>query len=326
MAHQLGPPLPRQHLHAQHDNRGNSKSQQQLSHQDIIEAHPFLMNVLSKMYMAHHCLQLSTETRFTSFQLFHRFLSHYVYYNHIGINPNVTNSIAAIVGEGSSSLSIQQKEEVSDFASAAIFLSCKLCNEHRRIRDVINIQKVFYMNDDNINLSSLHDYSKVEPPALDENYWRKKEEMVKAEQLLLRMINFDVTIYQPHRIMIVVWEELVSLNQTKSDKGNDNCYYDDNYDDKKQSLHSAHERWKRVLFASWRRLNDSLFHVDSLMCHSSWLACAALSLAMEEERVTVQEASWWEWLDVNVVQLNETRDKLLEAAKIPRIECMHANM
>ena len=32
-------------------------------------------------YIANYTLQLSTETRFTSFQLFHRCLSHYIQYN-----------------------------------------------------------------------------------------------------------------------------------------------------------------------------------------------------------------------------------------------------
>lgn len=332
MAHQLGPPLPRQHLHIHHDIHGHNQSESQsqsqsqsysLSHQCIIEAHPFLMNVLSKIYMAHHCLQLSTEARFTSFQLFHRCLSHYIYYSHItGIDPKeqATHGLdgGAVAAAAVSSLSIQQKEEISNFACAAIFLSCKLCNEHRRIRDVINVQKVFHMNHDNHDfISSLHEFSKVEPPALDEDYWKKKEEIVEAEQLLLRTIHFDVTLYYPHRIMIVLWEELVSCNIIGK-RSNDDDDNDDESNNDKQSLICRHV-WKQVLHAAWRRLNDVVFHVDSLMCHSSWLACAALSLAMEEEQVTAPEP-WWEWLDVDIVQLKETRDKLLYASKIPRIQ------
>ena len=38
-----------------------------------------------------------------------------------------------------------------------------------------------------------------------------KEEMVRTEQTLLRIIQFDVNISYPHRIMIVLWEELLRV-------------------------------------------------------------------------------------------------------------------
>jgi hypothetical protein len=212
-------------------------------------------------------------------------------------------------------LSTQQREEISDFATASLFLACKLSNEHRRIRDVINIQKVLGMSeetfDDTHHLQStcfLNFNKTVEPPALDENYWKKKEHMVKAEQTLLRIINFDVTVYHPHRIMILLWEELLSsleLLQT----GMGGCQGDKN-------IALLHVSWKRVLHIGWKRLNDCLFHVDSLMCNSSWLACAALSLAMEDERMHCgKEIHWWEWIDVTLSDLNETKVKLVQASK-----------
>eukprot|EP00557_Chaetoceros_sp_GSL56_P006711 CAMPEP_0176491498 /NCGR_PEP_ID=MMETSP0200_2-20121128/8467_1 /TAXON_ID=947934 /ORGANISM="Chaetoceros sp., Strain GSL56" /LENGTH=301 /DNA_ID=CAMNT_0017888937 /DNA_START=79 /DNA_END=981 /DNA_ORIENTATION=- len=300
MTHQLGPPLPIQHLHVYEDDdhhlghNNNSKSQSSMvlmSHQHIIEAHPFLMNVLCKVYMAHNCLQLSTETRFTSFQLFHKCLSHYIYYTptiHSGSGNGSRTGSEKGKGSQQPLLPLKHREQISDLACAAIFLSCKLCNEHRRIRDVINIQKVFEMNSETSRHDNkINDYGKVEPPSLDEHYWKKKEEMVQAEQMLLRMINYDVTVCYPHRIMIVVWEELVSMKNI--DNGND--------------------VWKQVLHMGWKRLNDSLFHVDSLMCHSS-------SLALIVEAAGEEEVSWWEWLDVTVGQLNDSRDKLLYAAKI----------
>ena len=78
------------------------------------------------------------------------------------------------------------------------------------------------------------------------------------EQTLLRFTLFDVNVSYPHRIMILLWEENV-----KADKNTDA------------------NAWKKVLKAAWRRLNDSLFHVDSLMCSAPSLACAALSLALD---------------------------------------------
>jgi transcription initiation factor TFIIIB Brf1 subunit/transcription initiation factor TFIIB len=36
---------------------------------------------------------------------------------------------------------------LSKLAAASVFLACKLCNEQRRIRDVINIQHVLQMQE-----------------------------------------------------------------------------------------------------------------------------------------------------------------------------------
>jgi hypothetical protein len=78
---------------------------------------------------------------------------------------------------------------------------------------------------------------KINPPALDEEYWECKRDMVNMEPTLLRFILFDVNVSYPHRIMILIWEENI-----KADKSGDA------------------NAWKKVLKAAWRRPNDSLFH------------------------------------------------------------------
>jgi len=138
---------------------------------------------------------------------------------------------------------------------------------------------------------------KIIPPALDEQYWESKRDMVNMEQTLLRVILFDVNVSYPHRIMILIWEEHV-----KADKS------------------GYANAWKKVLKAAWRRLNDSLFHVDSLMYSAPSLACAALSLALDEVQSHDTTShiyvlhEWWGWMDVAQEEMAEVKQKLLEAA------------
>ena len=185
----LRPLIPQQHIH-------NGKP-----HQIIIESNPYLQRILTKIYIANYTLQLSTETRFTAFQLFHRCLSHYIQYNIIS-NQHETNQGNGSVNKNNHNrydITLLQRQELSKLAAASIFLACKLCNEQRRIRDVINIQHVLQMQEcDGID-------EKINPPALDEQYWECKRDMVNMEQTLLRFILFDVNVSYPHRIMILIW-------------------------------------------------------------------------------------------------------------------------
>ena len=122
--------------------------------------------------------------------------------------------------------------------------------------------------------------------------------MVNMDQTLLRFILFDVNVSYPHRILILIWEE----HDVKADKS------------------GYANAWKKVLKAAWRRLNDSLFHVDSLMCSAPSLACAALSLALDEVQSHDTTShiyvlhEWWGWMDVAQEEMAEVKQKLLEAA------------
>ena len=113
---------------------------------------------------------------------------------------------------------------------------------------------------------------------------------------------FDVNVSYPHRIIILLWEQ-----NFKADKNGDA------------------NAWKKVLNAAWRRLNDSLFHVDSLMCSVPSLARASLALALDEvqRHDTIRNIyvlhEWWGWMDVTQEEMVEVKQKLLEAAKISKL-------
>ena len=283
------PLLPKEHLY-------ESKS-----HQCVIDTTPFLRRILRKIYVAHATLELGTETRFATFQIFHRCLSHYIYHNIKCTKENLTEN-----GDNNA-LSTKQKQELSSLAVASIFLGCKLCNEHRRLRDVINIKHVLQMEDDlEVGVNEVNEHKP--PPSLDEEYWKQKEEMVRIEQTLLRIIDFDVNVSFPHRIMILTWEEIIKrLEERKAGIMDE------------KSL----KYWRCILHNSWKRLNSILFNVDCMVFSCSSLACAALSLAIEDTKAQVPDSmsicdkidvEWWVWLDVTSDELSKVKDKVSKAA------------
>ena len=146
----------------------------------------------------------------------------------------------------------------------------------------------------------------IHPPNLDEQYWESKSDMVRMEQTLLRIILFDVNVSHPHRIMVVLLEEIAEANNSEGSN------------DGKQSDIDA---GKKILKSAWKRLNDSLFHVDSLMCSAPSLACASLSLALDEgpHHNWNSSCEWWGWLDVKHEEMVEVKQKLLQAARISKL-------
>jgi hypothetical protein len=336
------PPLPLQHIY----NSSNNSS-----HQNIINSVPFFTHLLSKLYVASHTLQLGTETRYAYFTLFHRCLSHYIHAN-INVNANANANANVNVNVNKYIPTTVQKEEIGNLAAASIFLACKLCNQQRRIRDVINVKHVLQFDQDTSTGTctgtgiDTEERSKsafrFQPPPLDEEYWKEKEEMVRVEQTLLRIISFDVNLSYPHRILVVLWEELVSSSYEYAGGGDT---------DTSTIIHTNHQQeylkaWKTILNAAWRRLNDSVFHVDTLMCKASSLACASLSLTLCQiesendgngdgsgygdsddglqepslsvyvQQIIVKEREWCEWFGVKEKELQHAKEQLVKASSL----------
>ena len=392
---ELRPALPPEHIY-----NGTS-------HQNIITSTPFLQKLLFKIQIASHTLNLSTESRYASFVLFHRCLSHYIHAQSYNCNDADTDTISvshagsetSINAKSSIEVTKSQREELGKFAAASIFLACKLCNQLRRIRDVINVKHVLQFDypqpnkeqsqsqsssqeqapaganeaasasaSNDIDIDIDIDTPPIPPPDLDEDYWLSKEDMVQVEQKFLRIIKFDVNVAFPHRFLVVVFEELVKVitvtestfSENDSDLKLESKPKLSNGDDKDSSANHGkmspqngnefsvevdieQKIWSKLLKIGWRRLNDSLFHVDSLMCKASSLGCAALSLALQEElgagsvtdavnpNVTleimrkkrmfdrIEKEEWWNWVDVERVEMEVAKEKLLQAAQDSKV-------
>ena len=221
---------------------------------------PIIRPLLYRMFVATHVLRLGTEARFTALVLLHRYTM---------------------------ATKHEPKERLCEskwVAAACLFLACKAEEEPRRLRDVINLA---YMILSPPSSSSSRSFEKSNnsdpkgeqmdsgdgpgprdeacnkrfeileirdvPPNLNEEYWQAKKKIVETEQIVLRWLGFDVSVSHPHRAV----RTLIG-NETS-------------------------ETSDRLKLLAFRRLNDALFHAPAMM-HNVWsMACAALSLAMEED-------------------------------------------
>lgn len=77
--------------------------------------------------------------------------------------------------------------------SACLFLASKICEEPRRVRDVMN---------------AVHLASNGMPLADSHCYWQLKEQVLLAEQRLLRALGFNTRTAQPHVLLLNVLRAL----------------------------------------------------------------------------------------------------------------------
>lgn len=244
----------------------------------------YINNLLSKIYVACHTLAISTEARWTAFVLFHRCLN---VYTHSDTNSNTCHNDP------------ERKQRLANLASASVFLACKLSNETRRIRDVINIHQM-------LNFDDISDTKEIhlqdQPPSLDETYWETKAHVVKHEQDLLRIIGFNVTIEFPHRVIVAIWEEMIDG----------------------QFVQSSKELSYSVLQNCWKHLNDVMFSGNCMrILRASVLGCVVLSHVLEKhglnESGNMERLNWYEWVDVTSHEFHHGKNVL----KTEMIDMLH---
>jgi len=292
------------------------------------DSNEIIIPILCRMYVASKTMQLGTEARFASFVIFHRYVAHFLHFN----NSNESKGLKA--SNNNETRRKEQRKHLGIVAAACLFLGCKSQEESRRIRDVINLSCMlnFEDNDDDggetitIMDDSTSKYStnrkpfsdasgstisllesKIgggiviceasQPPDLDESYWKTKERIISTEQSILRLIKFDVSVSQPHRALIVVYEEILIF-------------------------HDLQDKEKNVLKYAWRRLNDSLFYVPALMCSCTALACGAIDLALDEKasKSTMNDMKKWkECVGVGKSDMISAKEKLIGASNFLRI-------
>jgi len=162
------------------------------------KAQRIIENLKYKLVISSHALQLSSETRFATMVLFHRFIC---------------------------CLFAGREEEdcynnLSRASVACIFLACKLLDEsHIRIRDVLNLWHVLIIREASPNsTTAMHFYEASCPPDLNAKYWENKDAIVSLEQDILRWINFDSNICHPHRAVIALMNHFYSSSSWLEDE------------------------------------------------------------------------------------------------------------
>ncbi len=271
---------------------------------------PQIPHILYKIYISTKILDLSTETRYISFVLFYRYLLQYQIHFMSHQNVNVT-TVARKSVENDTFSDTDPQKHLGKVAVASLFLACKIANENRRIRDAINVYHILQFDKLNHNSNGQHCIVEIQstPPPIDESYWEFKEEIIKIEHHLLRVLNFDVhdLSISPYRIVISILETLVSELELLNNK-----------DDILQ-LQSDQEKEYRVFFRqlfakAWRYINDGLFEIDLLVIKNSEFACGALQLALDTTRNSgcslvdlINQLCWWEWVDVTINKIEEAK-------------------
>lgn len=190
---------------------------------------PTILPVLCRLYLAANILQFDVEPRFSALVFLHRY--------------------ATAIGEEE----LAQYKTISDWkwvGAACLFLACKADEEPRRLRDVINLAEMLFLNEDMEN--NWITMSK-NPPGLNDRYWEAKKKVVETEQMVLRWIMFNISVAHPHRAVVLLLEK---------------------------------ETQKELLIpVAFRHLNDALFHSPALTFGVLEMAVAAIELAEEEVQI-----------------------------------------
>ena len=288
------------------------KMNHNMSMKDIIRP------ILLKMHIASHSMELGSESRFTGLVLFHRYVRHF---NKILLQEQQQNDLHQITNH------------LGKVAAACLFLGCKMEEEPRRIRDVINLSHVLNFcsssvdNDatktttsdiKNEELQNIPIIESLHPPPLDEQYWKDKEQMVSIEQHVLRMIRYNTTVCHPYRCILIIMETLsfgVGNKDTTSASDNTKWLLTPQQSD-------------NVILRSFRILNEVALDPSgsSLRYPVLVLSCAAIVLAsgglevvkgvhckedkdINEETVVLPN-DWWRALDVSTSDIDMARTSI----------------
>lgn len=292
-----------------------------------------MRHLLCRMCVASHVMELGSESRFTGMVLFHRYARRF--YCLVRQNQRRQEGPMRLSTQGQRLTHQemgQMKSHLGPVAAVCLFLGCKMEEEPRRIRDVINVSHL-------LSFSAWEDADAVEhtattqqrdlernnpvtiaesphPPSLDESYWTAKEKLVSTEQHVLRMINFDTTVCHPHRCVLTIMETL-GFGAGK------NASSTADVDDAKWLLDSNQS--EIIILRAWRILNEVVLDPREVALEYPVvkLSCAAIALAagggiksaddgLDDGKPVALPEFWWRALDVkDIAEARESLQKVL---------------
>jgi hypothetical protein len=206
-------------------------------------------------------LRLSLEGTFTAACLLHR---------HALRMPTTTTA---------DSSSSDQDDPWRWRVASLVFLACKTEEEHRRLRDLINLVRMIAARTED-GLATTTTTTLIwqpDPPALDDAYWKDKERLVQAEQAVLRGLAFDVHVAHPHRLVVLLAQDCLS-----------------------EVVGVETSMLQDWVPRAWRLLNASVWNVHALQQPTLALAVAALDEAIQmghpadqPQQEVVVLVDWW---------------------------------
>ena len=243
-------------------------------------------------------MDLSSEARFTGISLMHRYAREF---NSLLERQEKKTGVAQ-----SKQVEHEQiKNHLGQVAAACMFLGCKMEEEPRRIRDVINLSHVLTFSswDDAASRTDGVPLSIGEcaaPPPLDERYWKRKEEIVSIEQHVLRTINFNTIVDHPYRCILLICETL--------------CF--GKGEDETQKWLLSPEDSQTIILRSWRIMNEFSLDASGDVLQFPVMTMSASAISIASEGGLVYDATsdcdgkaiplpdfWWRAIDVQTDEL-----------------------
>mmetsp|Transcript_16145 Transcript_16145/g.46577 ORF Transcript_16145/g.46577 Transcript_16145/m.46577 type:complete len:327 (-) Transcript_16145:367-1347(-) len=286
----LRPPLPP--CHSYHPSHDRNHFQYKI-----------VRSVLCRMYAASYVMDLGTEARFSAIVIFHRYCAAYFRCQQTRSAEEAAWLCSSKVksNDHNSNDSVVINDHLGIVSAACLFLGCKVEEEARRIRDVINLSHMLDFRGRNgdcfaglANTDCPTQLDKVviseseTPPGLDSFYWEAKEQIVATEQAVLRMLKFDSAVSHPHRAVLLILDALQSA--------------------------SGFPFRQSIITGAWKILNGALFNPEALGHAVMHLACAAILLSAESSPDVTLPNKWWHALGLKEEDVLKAFSSLQESS------------
>lgn len=145
------------------------------------------------------------------------------------------------------------KNPMEYYAMASIFLSSKIEECPRRIRDVMN---VFH------HMKQVRSGKVIKPMPVDELYYETKNQVIKAERRMLKELGFCIHVKHPHKIIFIYLQAMECTQLDLSQK-------------------------------AWNFMNDSLRTDIFLRYTPENIVCACIYLAARELKISLPQSPPW---------------------------------
>lgn len=257
-----------------------------------------------RMYLASEVLDLGTDARYTSVVLFHRYTCHYYDDPKLFQEPSSKSN-------SKNELNTFQQNHLGMVATACLFLGCKSMEQSRRLRDIINIAHKldFFCHNEfsaikaktstdsfiiqaspqmecppTTNTSCISIRESEHPPELDESYWNLKENIIRMEQSVLRLLHFDFDVPVPHKFLITISRTLGLLQKWNNHPLSKlpPIISTENKSPISKQIYIKQEKTHLIVQYAWSVLNQTMFHTEMLRNDLLTLACAALFLSIKD--------------------------------------------